>query len=155
MRHRRIQNCHSCAGRNRDYAVRADASHVPTIAFYYWGLITKLRPTKGTQWIPAFAGMTVMCGCVSQLYVYRATMDESNFKDPIPACAGMTRSGERSGDLCHILRVLRTDGIRENLKCRLAIIPPASGIIIGPVDSGTTIYLVHLVAIFGGCFVLL
>ena len=92
------------------------------LRFYYWGLITKLRPTKGTQWIPAFAGMTVMCGCVSQLYVYRATMDESNFKDPIPACAGMTRSGERSGDLCHILRVLCADGIRENLKWGLAII---------------------------------
>ena len=79
--------CHSCAGRNRDYIVRANASHARTIAdFILWGLIVQLQHTKGTQWTPTFVGVTLLCGWVL-IFAY---IDESNFLDPIPACAGMT-----------------------------------------------------------------
>ena len=42
------------------------------------------------QWTPTFVGVTVVCGWESIFYVYCATVNRSNFKDPIPACAGMT-----------------------------------------------------------------
>ena len=64
VRHRRIQICHSCAGRNRDYAVRANASQQQIFAILFYHAV--------------FAE-------------YYTTVSWSNFKDPIPACAGMTR----------------------------------------------------------------
>ena len=57
--------CHSRVGGNRDRAVRADASHAHTIADLLLG---------------------------TMFYEHCATMGGSNFLDPIPACAGMTRA---------------------------------------------------------------
>ncbi len=51
----------------------------------------------------------VVCGWGSIFYAYCATMGGSNFKDPIPACAGMTRTVylflfyEHCSGLCYLL----------------------------------------------------
>ena len=53
----------------------------------------------------------VVCGWGSIFYAYCATMGGNNFKDPIPACAGMTRSENcflfygHCSNLCRVLLI--------------------------------------------------
>ena len=77
--------CHSRVGGNRDYTVRANASQIQNVAMLF-----------GKCYQAIFAE-------------YCAIVNNSNFRDPIPACAGMTRTVylflfyEHCSGLCYLL----------------------------------------------------
>ena len=114
------------------------------------------------QWIPACAGMTVVCGWESIFYVYRATMSISNFLVPIPACAGCDKDVVRrrhavlsfpflndiTVSLCHLLTLSLLSALcalLSNKKTRWG------AFFTGLLKCGPCFYPIHVVLLFRVC----
>ena len=89
--------------------MRADASRIQTVADLLLVTNCRITTTQGNTMDPGLRRGDGFVWLGSNFCVYCATMSKSNFLDPIPAYAGMTRTAylflfyEHCSGLCYLL----------------------------------------------------